>query len=89
MARDMRTSADFILSQPKHHFAAHVRSVTPSAVAIPISPATRLPQLSADDFQSLMARNRARVSLGPSTAAPTPPPNDPPPAGDEDISQDW
>lgn len=89
MARDMRTNSDFILSQPKHHFAAHVRSVTPSAVAIPISPATRLPQLSADDFQSLMAHNRARVSLGPGTANPKPPPAPPPPTGDEDISREW
>jgi hypothetical protein len=36
MAPDMRTTSDFILSQPKLHFAAHIRNVTPHAVSIPV-----------------------------------------------------
>ncbi|WP_067737709.1 type IV secretory system conjugative DNA transfer family protein, partial [Novosphingobium naphthalenivorans] len=61
MARDMRTSADFILSQPKLQFAAHIRGVTPSAVSIPITPMDRPPQLSDDAYFQLIARNRERV----------------------------
>ena len=36
MASDMRTTADFILSQPRLTFAAHIRNVTPNAVSIPV-----------------------------------------------------
>jgi len=63
MARDMRTSADFILEQPKLQFAAHIRGVTPSAVMIPIKPMSRPRQLSDAAYERLIERNRARVSL--------------------------
>jgi hypothetical protein len=39
LARDMRTTPEFILDQPEYHFAAHVRGVTNSALSIEI-PAT-------------------------------------------------
>src|SRR5690606_23965520 len=36
LARDMRTTPDFILDQPPYHFAAYVRGVTDHAVSIRI-----------------------------------------------------
>jgi hypothetical protein len=35
LAPDLRTTPDFILSQPRLHFASHIRNVTPQAVSIP------------------------------------------------------
>jgi hypothetical protein len=88
MAPEMRTTADFILDQPKLQFAAHVRNVTPQAVSIPIRPVTDLPRLSVERYADLMERNRERVSV---TAAPAPDPGaaQTPPQPDEDISPEW
>lgn len=63
IAPEMRTTPDFILNQPQYHFAAHIRNVTPSAVSIPIHPADDARPLSSEEFEQLIARNRARVSL--------------------------
>ena len=63
LAPEMRTTADFILNQPKLQFATHIRNVTPSAVSIPIERTGELPRLSDTDFEQHLARNRARVSL--------------------------
>ena len=99
MASDLRTTPDFILDQPKLQFAAHIRNVTPHAVAIPIDFSAKLPQLSDEQFADLMDRNRERVSrhiphVGvnstladagePSTDA-----HSSPGAPDEDISPEW
>lgn len=90
MARDMRTTADFILYQPKLQFAAHIRGVTSSAVAVPISLPARLSQLSDDELAKRIGRNRARVAL------PTEPQNQPTQSeiladglAHEDISARW
>ncbi len=64
MARDMRTSAEFIMSQPKLQFAAHIRHVTPEAVSIPIKPVKNPPMLSDNSFENWLDRNRANVSPG-------------------------
>ncbi|HEX5182043.1 MAG TPA: type IV secretion system DNA-binding domain-containing protein [Allosphingosinicella sp.] len=64
MAREMRTDADFILSQPKRHFAGFIRGTTPQAVSIPIELPQEQDRLSDDAFHLVMERNRARVSLG-------------------------
>lgn len=90
MAREMRSTPDFILAQPKLQFAAHIRGATTSAVSIPIAPVTHAPQLSEAAFARLLERNRARVSLTPersadasqarATAGPT---------VSQDISPDW
>lgn len=93
MAPEMRTTADFILSQPKLQFAAHIRHVTPQAVSIPIKPARNVPRLSAEEYLQLMARNQKRVSLSSMlTSQPSPPagvqtltPQQPEP----DISREW
>ena len=87
MAREMRTTPDTILDQPRLQFAAHIRGTTSSAVSIPIRPVDRAPQLSDEAFGALIARNRARVALPPverSVHAP-----DRHRDGPEDISRDW
>jgi hypothetical protein len=89
MAREMRTTPDFILNQPRFHFAAHIRNVTPQAVSIPIEPVKGLPQLSEAEYQVLRERNRARVSIA-RLPAPNPEVATPRPEGpDEDISPEW
>ncbi|MDF7774270.1 DUF87 domain-containing protein [Sphingomonas sp. AOB5] len=87
MARDMRTSAEFILSQPRLQFAAHIRHVTPSAVSIPIEPVNDSGSLSDEAYQALIERNRSRVSLGRAPSARTAPPEAAPLP--EDISPEW
>lgn len=65
MASDMRTTPDFILDQPKLHFACHIRNTTPNAVSVPVDP--RL--ISQDDllddeaYGLLLRLNRLRVSV--------------------------
>ena len=59
----MRTKPEFILNQPRLHFAAYMRHTTPQAVSIPI-PAGELehePQLTDDEYRELRERNRDRV----------------------------
>ena len=85
MAREMRTTPDFILEQPRLQFAAHIRNVTPSAVSVPISLVSQPRQLSEDEYARLLNRNRDRVSLGTAKRAPRPSPVEPA----EDISTDW
>lgn len=65
-AAEMRTTSDYILDQPRLQFAAHVRGVTPHAISIPIEagPIRRVPKLRHEDVETLIARNRAQVSLG-------------------------
>lgn len=65
MAPDLRTSPEFILSQPKLHFACHIRNVTPQAVSVPV-PVGVLedqPTLSRGAYERLLESNRIRVSL--------------------------
>jgi hypothetical protein len=65
LAPDLRTTAEFILSQPKLHFAAHLRDITPNAVSIPIElcKLEREPRMDEASFKALLERNRRRVSL--------------------------
>jgi hypothetical protein len=89
MAADMRTTPEFILDQPRLHFAAHIRNVTPQAVSIPVVPGrlAERPQLSNRSFEELRQRNRERVALPkaeehidiPSVAQ----------VPDEDVSDKW
>lgn len=91
MAREMRTTPDFIMNQPRLQFAAHIRGVTPTAVSIPVSLIRGSSTLSSSAFASLMERNRKRVSLAGQEALPAPKksPPDTPPDPDEDISGEW
>ncbi len=65
MAPEMRTTPDFILSQPRLTFACHIRNVTPQAVGIPleVGKMEREPQLDSDALEALQKRNRERVSI--------------------------
>jgi len=67
LAPDFRTTPDFILTQPKLHFAAHIRNVTPQAVSIPVPVGVleRQPRLSQGAYERLRELNRERVSLPP------------------------
>jgi hypothetical protein len=96
MAPEMRTESDFILGQPKLHFAAHIRNVTPQAVSIPIplGVVASRPRLSDEDYHTLEERNRLRVSvpqLEPSRLAPASPPSSSAPADDvgTGTSSEW
>ena len=65
LASDMRTTADFILGQPKLQFAGFIRGATPSAVSIPV-PVGALeaePRLSPEAYGRLREISRLRVSL--------------------------
>ena len=64
MAAEMRTTPDFILGQPKLHFACHIRNITSQAVSIPVKAGEleKHPRLSEKDFDLLIASNRERVS---------------------------
>jgi hypothetical protein len=63
LAPDMRTTADFILSQPRLHFAAYFRGTTQSAVSIPaeIGRVEAEPTMSADAYELLRVDNRDLV----------------------------
>jgi len=68
LAPDMRTTADFIMEQPRLHFAAHIRHTTPSAVSIPVEPGlfAGMGKLSEAEHNAMLLRNRQRVALEPS-----------------------
>ena len=76
LAPDLRTTADFILSQPKLHFACHVRGMTQQAIslAVPYGLLEREPTLSPAAYRTLQDLNRRRVSLSAETPTPEPPP---------------
>ena len=65
VASDMRTTADFILSQPRLTFAAHIRNVTPNAVSIPV-PVGQLehePRMDEAAYRRLRELNGEKVSI--------------------------
>lgn len=75
LARDMRTTPEFILNQPQYHFAAYVRGVTNAALSIGI-PATDLyrePRMTVDEHKAVRKsiRERYAVSARHSAAART------------------
>ena len=65
LAPDLRTTADFILSQPKLSFATCIRNVTAQAVSIPLLAGELEAQLalSRAAYGELLDLNRKRVSL--------------------------
>ena len=96
LAPDMRTTADFVLSQPRLHFAAHVRHTTPGAVSIPVDAGRleREPLMDADAYRRLRAIIGAKVSIPNDvqsetvTAQTTGEPVEEPPSKDSPKSQD-
>jgi hypothetical protein len=83
MAAEMRTTPDFILSQPRLRFAAHIRNLTPQALSIPvqIGMLDKEPQLTKEQYQALIERNRARVFAAPSPTKPV--------EVEKDVSDEW
>jgi hypothetical protein len=65
LAPDLRTTPDFLLSQPRLSFAAYVRGVTSQAVSIPIQAGAleAEPRLSRDAYDRMRELNRERVWL--------------------------
>jgi len=65
MAPDLRTTPEFILMQPKLHFACHIRNVTSQAVSVPITVGLIESQrtLSPESYAFFRELNRNRVSL--------------------------
>jgi hypothetical protein len=65
LARDMRTTPDFILNQPPYHFAAYVRGLTDSAVslAIPATDMNRMPRMTADEHNTVRQNIRERYAI--------------------------
>ena len=68
MAREMRTSPDFIAGLTKEpsqtNFAAYVRNVTPQAMklTIPFGTAESLPRMSDESFNTLLNESRKRLA---------------------------
>jgi hypothetical protein len=71
MAPDMRTTPEFILGQPRLHFAAYIRGATASAVsmAVPVGELEAERRMDDASFASFQQANRERVSLGPQPQA--------------------
>ncbi len=88
LAPDLRTTADFILTQPRHHFASFIRNVTPSAVSIPVQrdAAEEGESLADDEYEELLELNRGRVSLDGTEESSTAPPDESPPIGEPAAS---
>jgi hypothetical protein len=61
LARDMRTTPEFILDQSPYYFAAYVRGVTDRALSIRIPPTdmNRYPRMTAAEHQTVRQRLRA------------------------------
>ena len=74
LAPDLRTSADFILSQPKLRFATYIRGVTSEAVSIPVDAGRldRQEMMSEEAYAAFLRDNRARVTHTPPAALPPP-----------------
>jgi hypothetical protein len=82
LARDMRTTPDFILDQPTYHFAAYVRGLTDHALSIriPETDMNRLPRMT--EIEHGIVRQRLRAIYAASRDPPRPTatgPVEPPP----------
>ena len=91
MAADMRTTKEFIESQPQYHFATYIHGVTPHPISIGVAP-THLSDkkfyLSEAEYAARIRQNRQRVSLGVPVPEVNSPPSSPQPPED-DISKEW
>ena len=66
LAPDMRTSREFILSQPRLQFASFIQGVTTGgAIAVAVKPGLidSLPKISDEAYDALIAENRQNVSI--------------------------
>jgi hypothetical protein len=86
LARDMRTTPEFILDQPDYHFAAYVRGHTSTAlsVGIPFTDMNKMPRMTRAEQDKVRTEMRRRFAIDPrSPSTPTgvvearPPKSDP------------
>jgi hypothetical protein len=65
LARDMRTTPEFILNQPPFHFAAHIRGLTETAlsVAIPATDMNAMPRMTEAERRTVRQRIRDRYAI--------------------------
>ncbi len=89
LARDMRTTPDFILNQRPYHFAAYVRGLTATAISIgiPAVDMNRAPRMSKEEQRVVRQRIRDQyaVQSQPAHQGPTPATTPDPPASPDDI----
>lgn len=73
LARDMHTTPEFILNQPRYHFAAYIRGVTASAlsVGIPATDMNGMPRMTTAEHEIVRSRMRARYAVGLHATVPT------------------
>ncbi|MDB5706610.1 MAG: hypothetical protein JWN66_3726 [Sphingomonas bacterium] len=64
MAKEMRTTTDFLRNLPPNHFAMYINGITPNPIAIKIKP-IETGTMSFAEQQAFLWRNRGKVSLGP------------------------
>ena len=94
LARDMRTTPDFILNQPPYHFAAYVRGLTDTAlsIGIPAFDMNAAPRMTEGERRTVRQRIRDKyaVPLGAAqpTAATKPEPQTTPPVDPDNIDTD-
>jgi hypothetical protein len=71
LARDMRTTPDFILNQPPYHFAAYVRGTTNTAVSVgvPATDMNTMPRMTPGEHASVRKSIRERYSVRPEVPA--------------------
>lgn len=70
MSPEMRTTPEFLMSQPKLQFAGYVRNATPHAVSVPVEFTKGLEPRSAEEQAEFIRKNRARVAIMPKVYGP-------------------
>ncbi|MCK1554417.1 ATP-binding protein [Bradyrhizobium sp. 177] len=71
LARDMRTTPEFILNQPQYHFAAYVRGLTNTAlsVGIPATDLNAMPRMTPAEHDTVRRSIRERYAVKPESPA--------------------
>ena len=95
LARDMRTTPEFILNQPPYHFAAYIRGLTNTAlsIGIPAIDMNAAPRMTEEERHQVRQRIRDKyaVPLGatqPTAAAKSEPKGTPPVNADSNVETD-
>ena len=72
LARDMRTTPEFILEQPRYHFAAYVRGLTDTAlsIGIPATDMNAMPRMTRAEHDAVRDRIRERYARSPDVPRP-------------------
>ncbi|MET4176288.1 hypothetical protein ABIB99_007408 [Bradyrhizobium sp. LA6.1] len=71
LARDMRTTPEFILNQPPYHFAAYIRGMTNAAlsVGVPGTDMNAMPRMTPTEHAAVRKSIRERYSVRPEAPA--------------------